>query len=70
MKDTMQRSLGKRIAFAFIRWFLRFLLDNTYKSEVDLRNDLQLPVLGVIPDYDCCLKQKNEGKEGKYYGKV
>lgn len=49
---------------------LRFLLDNTYKSEVDLRNDLQLPVLGVIPDYDCCLKQKNEGKEGKYYGKV
>jgi capsular polysaccharide biosynthesis protein len=49
---------------------LRFLLDNTYKSEVDLRNDLQLPVLGVIPDYECCLKQKNEGKEDKHYGKV
>lgn len=49
---------------------LRFLLDNTYKSETDLRNDLELPVLGVIPDYEYCLKQKAEGKEGKYYGKV
>ena len=49
---------------------VRFLLDNTYKSETDLRNDLELPVLGVIPDYDYCLKQKNEGKEGKYYGKA
>ena len=48
----------------------RFLLDNTYKSENDLRNDLELPVLGVIPDYEYCLKQKSEGKEGKYYGKV
>ena len=49
---------------------IRFMTDNTYKSETDLRNDLELPVLGVIPDYDYCLKQKNEGKEGKYYGKV
>ena len=49
---------------------LRFLLDNTYKSETDLRNDLELPVLGVIPDYECCLKQRAEGKEGKYYGKA
>lgn len=49
---------------------LRFLLDNTYKSETDLRNDLELPVLGVIPDYEYCLKQNAEGKEGKYYGKV
>lgn len=49
---------------------VRFLVDNTYKSETDLRNDLDLPVLGVIPDYECCMKQKAEGKEGKYYGKV
>lgn len=49
---------------------LRFILDNTYKSEVDLRNDLGLPVLGVIPDYKCCMKQKNEGKEAGYYGKA
>ena len=47
----------------------RFLSDNTYKSENDLRNDLELPVLGVIPDYEYCLKQKNEGREGKYYEK-
>ena len=46
------------------------LLDNTYKSEMSLRNDLGLPVLGVIPDYEHCLKRKKEGKEGKYYGKV
>lgn len=49
---------------------LRFLLDNTYKSEFDLRNDLELPVLGVIPDYEYCMKQKNDNKEGKYYGKA
>ena len=49
---------------------IRFMTDNTYKSETDLRNDLELPVLGVIPDYEYCLKQKAEGKEGKYYGKV
>lgn len=49
---------------------LRFLLDNTYKSVTDLRNDLGLPVLGLIPDYEYCLKQKNDGKEARYYGKV
>lgn len=50
---------------------LRFLLDNTYKSEIDLRDDLGLPVLGVIPDYEKCVKMKNqEGKEGKHYGKI
>lgn len=49
---------------------LRFLLDNTYKSEEDLRNDLELPVLGVIPDYEYCMKQKNGSKERKYYGEA
>lgn len=49
---------------------LRFLLDNTYKSEADLRNDLEWPVLGVIPDYKNCVKQKNESKEANYYGKA
>ena len=48
---------------------LCFMLDNTYKSEIDLRNDLDLPVLGVIPDYECCLKKEDEGKGAKYYGK-
>lgn len=58
------------MAAVFILVIVRFLLDNTYKSEMDLRNDLELPVLGVIPDYEYCLKQKNEGKESKYYGKA
>jgi len=49
---------------------LCFLLDNTYKSESALRNDLELPVLGVIPDYECCQNHKNEGREGKRYGKA
>jgi capsular polysaccharide biosynthesis protein len=49
---------------------LRFLLDNTYKSDVDLRNDLGVPVLGVIPNFGCCLKQKYDSKEGPYYGKA
>ena len=47
-----------------------FVLDNTYKSETMLRNDLELPVLGVIPDYECCMKRVSEVKEGKYHGKV
>lgn len=49
---------------------LRFVFDNTYKSEFDLRNDLDLPVLGVIPDYKKCIKKQKDGKEAKYYGKA
>lgn len=46
------------------------VLDNTYKSETELLNDLEWPVLGVIPDYECCMKNKTEVKEGKYNGKA
>lgn len=49
---------------------IRFLLDNTYKTGADLQNDLELPVLGVIPDYTFCMKLKAEGKEGAYYGQA
>ena len=49
---------------------LRFAFDNTYKSESDLRNDLDLPVLGVIPDYRQYLKKKKDSKEGKPYGQA
>ena len=31
-----------------------FLLDNTFKSELDIQNQLGLPVLGVIPAIECC----------------
>ena len=45
---------------------LRHILDNTYKSEADLRNELELPVLGVIPHYESCLKKKkSKGGENK-----
>lgn len=43
-----------------------YLTDNTYKSEIDLREDLGVPVLGVIPDYDRC----TDGKEAHRYGKA
>ncbi len=49
---------------------IRFMLDNTYKTETDLHNELGLPVLGVIPDYKICMKLKAEGKEGAYYGQA
>ena len=41
---------------------IRVLLDNTYKSDADLRDDLGFPVLGVIPDLDICLKLENTKK--------
>ena len=31
---------------------VRFLMDNTYKTELDIQNDLGLPVLGVIPSLE------------------
>ena len=41
---------------------LRVMLDNTYKSDADLREDLGFPVLGVIPDLDICVKLENTKK--------
>ena len=48
--------------------FIRHVMDHTYKSEVELRDDLCLPVLGVIPEYNSCVKN-GEGR-GYGYGKV
>jgi len=31
---------------------IRVLMDNTYKTDVELLNDLGLPVIGVIPDFE------------------
>lgn len=31
-----------------------YLLDNTYKTDLDIQNDLDLPVLGVIPTVESC----------------
>ncbi len=39
-----------------------FLLDTTYKSELDIQNDLGLPVLGVIPSIESCNRANSYGK--------
>lgn len=46
-----------------------FLLDNTYKTDADIQEDLDLPVLGVIPKVECCGKYSRYGyKYGYGYG--
>ena len=38
-----------------------FLLDNTYKSDADIQDDLDILVLGVIPKVECCGKYRKYG---------
>ena len=46
-----------------------FLLDNTYKADTDIQDDLGLPVLGVIPKVECCGKYSRYGyRYGYGYG--
>lgn len=46
-----------------------FLMDNTYKSDANVQDDLDLPVLGVIPKIECCGKYSRYGyKYGYGYG--
>ena len=35
-------------------FILRYLMDNTFQSEEDIENELDIPVLGVIPAIECC----------------
>lgn len=42
-----------------------FLVDNTYKSELDIQNDLGLPVLGVIPTIESCGNNTGYGQKTK-----
>lgn len=39
-----------------------FLTDNTYKTDMDLQNDIEAPILGVIPTVESC----NTGSRYKY----
>lgn len=39
-----------------------FFMDTTYKSELDIQNDLNLPVLGVIPTVESCKNQSGYGQ--------
>lgn len=42
--------LGLMISFGFV--FLLEYLDNTYKNKEQLENELDIPVIGEIPDFD------------------
>ena len=46
--------------FVFAVIVIVFLLDNTYKTDLDIQNEFKLPVLGVIPTVESC------GSEAKY----
>lgn len=41
-----------------------FLLDNTYKTDMDIQGDLDLPVLGIIPTVESCGGRTNYYKRG------
>ncbi len=44
---------------------VRFLTDNTYKTDMDIHRDLDLPVLGVIPAVESCANRARYGKKAK-----
>lgn len=44
---------------------IRFLTDNTYKTDMDIHRDLDLPVLGVIPTVESCTTRARYGKKAK-----
>lgn len=46
------------------------LTDNTYKSDLDVQKDLDLPVLGVIPAIETCIDHSNYVKNTKRGGIV
>ena len=59
--------LAALIAFVFSCGIIavRFLLDNTYKTDMDIHRDLDLPVLGVIPTVESCANHARYGKKTK-----
>lgn len=46
---------------------LVFLLDNTYKTDIDIQSDLGLPVLGIIPTIESCGGRANYYKHKRGY---
>ena len=67
--DPVSPSVLKNTALAAIIGFVLpcgvfsivFLADNTYKSDLDIQNDLDLPVLGVIPTLESCKSRSRYG---------
>lgn len=39
-----------------------YLLDNTYRSEYDIRQSFDIPVIGVIPSVESCEKKDKKGR--------
>lgn len=39
-----------------------YLLDNTYRSEYDIRQSFDIPLLGVIPSIESCEKKEKKGR--------
>lgn len=62
-KNTMVAGIaGLLLATGF--FFLRFMLDNTFKSELDIQKELGLPVLGLIPTLESCAPVPAKSKGG------
>ncbi len=60
--NPVSPSISRNTLIAFVLGLLlavfivvvRYLMDNTYSTDLDLQNDLGLPVLGVIPSLESC----------------
>lgn len=55
-------------ALSCVMVLVLMLMDNTYKTDIDIQKDLGLPVLGVIPAFESCKSHsshRNSKKEGK-----
>lgn len=44
-------------------FILRYLMDNTFESEDDIKNELDIPVLGVIPAVECCGRRLSQTRK-------
>lgn len=69
-KPVSPKILKNTIIAAAVGFFLAcavlvcmFFLDTTYKSEMDIQNDLGIPVLGVIPTIESCKSQSAYGSK-------
>lgn len=44
-------------------FILRYLMDNTFESEDDIKNELDIPVLGVIPAVEYCGRRLSQTRK-------
>ena len=75
-KDPVSPSIPKNTVLAALIGFVIScavvvviaLSDNTYKTDVDIQNDLDLPVLGVIPAIETCGNHRGYERKKKERG--